>query len=347
MTLTLDSHIAPARHAATSSIVRFRLRHIDAPANVLVLAALWFVYATVRNLTSDTQQAAIGNASRLLDVESALGIDIEGALQSAIDWPQAFVVANTYYLLHFPLTLTVIALAFWRRRATVFAVVRNSLIGCSAVALVIHLIVPMAPPRMLPGFVDAGATFGPDPYAIAGSESANQFAAMPSMHVAWAILVGYAIWHLSAHRIVRIVGIVHPVLTSLVVIVTGHHFVFDVAIGAGLAFALLFLTTRLSNRRHRRPSFGGVEAHEDMTIGGVAITRRPDDRTHSVFHTETTTTRIHKERTPTNYVHPQHQLMLHEQRHRQLEAAAAVHRAIGERLQPRRRVARRQTADHR
>lgn len=295
MTLTLDSHTDPARHAAISPFVRLRLRHIDAPANALLLGALWFVYAAVRNLTSDTHQAAIGNAARLLDAESALGIDIEGALQSAIDWPQAFVVANTYYLLHFPLTLTVMALAFWRGRTTVFSVLRNSLIGCTAIALVIHLVVPMAPPRMLPGFVDAGATFGPDPYAVAGSGSTNQFAAMPSMHVAWAILVGYAIWHLSAHRVARIVSILHPLSTSLVVIVTGHHFVSDVAIGAGLAFVLLLLTTRLSNRRHRRPSSGGPESLKDMTISGVANTRLPDDRTVSVLHTEieTTTTRIH------------------------------------------------------
>jgi hypothetical protein len=48
----------------------------------------------------------------------------------------------------------------------------------------VHFFVPMAPPRMLPGFVDAGADFGPNPYAIVGSESANQFAAGPSMHLA-------------------------------------------------------------------------------------------------------------------------------------------------------------------
>jgi len=125
---------------------------------------------------------------------------------------------------------------------------RNSLVGCTAVALAVHLVVPMAPPRMLPGFVDVGLRFGPDPYALAGSENANQFAAMPSMHVAWALLSGYAIWQLSTGKLSKVAGIVHPLLTSLVVIVTGHHFVSDVVIGAGVGLVALTLTTTIAAR---------------------------------------------------------------------------------------------------
>ena len=110
----------------------------------------------------------------------------------------------------------------------------------------------MAPPRMLPGFVDAGAVFGPDPYAIAGSESANRFAAMPSMHAAWVILTGYAIWQLSTRHSLRAVAFLHPILTSFVVIVTGHHFVTDVAIGA--AVATVFLGAAAGTLSKRRPS---------------------------------------------------------------------------------------------
>lgn len=296
MTLTSESNSPPVHEPTTRSVSRPRRRHLDAPANVLLLATLWFGYAMVRKLTGDTQLVAVDNASRLLDVETRLGIDIEGALQSALDWPQAFVAANTYYLLHFPLTLAVMVLAFWRSRATVFSVLRNSLIGCTAVALVVHFFVPMAPPRMLPGFVDAGSAYGPDPYAIAGSDSANQFAAMPSMHVAWAILAGYAIWRLSARPIVRILGTLHPVLTSLVVIVTGHHFVSDVAIGAGLAFALLFCTTRLAHRRGApvdvdvlascvcsRPvviSAGDTVAHRSADLRPARTRRLAEPRSH-------------------------------------------------------------------
>ena len=141
----------------------------------------------------------------------------------------------------------------------------------------------------------------------------------------------------------------HPLSTSLIVIVTGHHFVSDVAIGAGVALVLLSLTTNLSSRRHRRPPFGGPETRGDMTFGGPAITLSPDDQTVSVLHTESQRQLLEstEQRNPMYYVHPQHQLMIHQQRHSQLEAAAAAHRAIGEMPRPGRRFARRRTADHR
>lgn len=135
------------------------------------------------------------------------------------------------------------ALAFWQHRTTTYSVLRNSLIGSTAVALLLHLVVPMAPPRMLPGFVDAGAAYGPDPYAIAGSESANQFAAMPSLHVAWAVLIGCTLWRLTTWRIVRSLAVLHPLVTALVVIITGHHFVADVGIGAALAIAFVAISS--------------------------------------------------------------------------------------------------------
>jgi hypothetical protein len=88
----------------------------------------------------------------------------------------------------------------------------------------------------------------------------------------------------------------HPLSTSLAVIITGHHFVSDVAIGAGVALVLPSLTTHLSSRRHRRPPFGGPKTRGNMTFGGPAITLLPDDQTVSVLHAEieTTTTRVHR-----------------------------------------------------
>ena len=224
-------------------------RSLDAVTQIAMLAVLWFGYAAVRHFTGDTHHEALGNAARLLDVESAVGVDVEAILQSAIEWPKVFMAANTYYLLHFPLTLVVMASAFWRQRSSVYSVLRNSLIGSTIVALLLHLVVPMAPPRMLPGFIDAGATFGPDPYAIAGSESANQFAAMPSLHVAWAVLAGYTVFRLSSNWLVRCFGVLHPLITSLVVIVTGHHFVTDVAIGAALAVGFAAAASTMHSRR--------------------------------------------------------------------------------------------------
>lgn len=79
---------------SSSANTNSRLR-LDAAVQVAMLAALWFGYAAVRHLTGDTERSALGNAARLLDVESALGVDVEAVLQSAIAWPHVFVAANT------------------------------------------------------------------------------------------------------------------------------------------------------------------------------------------------------------------------------------------------------------
>lgn len=257
MTFAINSSKKSAPRGTSSvsahpTLIQLSRRGIDVVGNVGLLGALWFAYAAVRNAAGNTRLVALDNATRLLDVESALGIDIESALQSAIAWPQASVAANSYYLLHFPLTLTVMSIAFVRSRKVVFPALRNAVIACTAVALGIHTLMPMAPPRMLPGILDMGLTHGPDPYSLAGSSHANQFAAMPSMHVAWAILCGYAIWQLSGRRGLQVIGVAHPLVTSFVVVLTGHHFVADVAIGAGLAFLALVLAAKLSTQSTTR-----------------------------------------------------------------------------------------------
>ena len=86
-----------------------------------------------------------------------------------------------------------------------------------------------------------------------------------------------------------------------------------------------------------------------MTIGGAVITRLPDDRTGSVLHTESQRQLLEptEQRNPMNYLNPQDQLMIHQQRHSQLEAVAAAHRAFDEMARPGRRHARRRTADRR
>lgn len=235
--------------SAQQTLIQLSRHGIDVVGNVGLIGILWFAYAAVRNAAGNTRLVALDNATRLLDVESALGIDIESAVQAAVAWPQASVAANSYYLLHFPLTLTIMAIAFVRSRKTVFPALRNAVIACTAVALGIHTLMPMAPPRMLPGILDMGLTHGPDPYSLAGSSHANQFAAMPSMHVAWAILCGYAIWQLSRHRGIRMIGVAHPVVTSFVVVLTGHHFVADVAIGAALAWLAIVGTGKVLTTR--------------------------------------------------------------------------------------------------
>jgi membrane-associated phospholipid phosphatase len=109
------------------------------------------------------------------------------------------------------------------------------LVSVTMVALLLHVTFPLAPPRMLPGegFVDTMEVYGPSAYG-AGTESVtNQYAAMPSLHAAWALFVGFALVAVLTRRW-RWAALLHPVLTVLVVVATGNHYWLDVIAAAAL-----------------------------------------------------------------------------------------------------------------
>jgi hypothetical protein len=200
-----------------------------------LFAGLWLFYTWVRSAAESSEADAFANAERIADLQNQLSIGFESQLQAAIAWAPLFVAANSYYLVHFPVTVFVLVFAYRYARDTSFVHLRSSLIIATAVGLFVHLAFPMAPPRMLSGFIDTGLVHGPDPYSVPGSHNANQFAAMPSMHVAWALLVGNAMWQTTRNWTVRLVAQAHLMITTFVVIVTAHHFILDAVAGIAIA----------------------------------------------------------------------------------------------------------------
>lgn len=110
------------------------------------------------------------------------------------------------------------------------------MVALTAGALAVHILVPLAPPRMLTdrGFVDLAARYGQSVYGAADSGGlSNQFAAMPSLHVGWALLLGVAV--VAATRTPwRWLALAHPALTTLVVVGTANHYWLDVIVAAVL-----------------------------------------------------------------------------------------------------------------
>lgn len=125
---------------------------------------------------------------------------------------------------------------------------RRALVASTGVALAVYLLLPVAPPRMLPGFVDTAAVHGQSVYGDAGASAlANQYAALPSLHVGWAVLVALACITAGRSRW-RWLWLAHPVVTVGVVVVTANHFWLDAAAGA----ALVALAWHASGLVHRR-----------------------------------------------------------------------------------------------
>ena len=232
-------------------------RGVDLIANAALMVALWVLYAAVRGVTADEFTEAMVNASEVLRVQDALGLPSELDFQrSLIDRTGLLRAANVYYVaVHFPATLSVVAWV-WARHRDRFPRVRNTLIGVTAIGLVLHVVYPLAPPRMTRGFVDTAAAFGPNLYDLSISEAANQIAAMPSLHVGWALLVAFGtIWLLDSRW--RWLTLLHPAITSGVVVVTANHYWADAIAAAILVVAvwyLLGLTHRFESRAERSPA---------------------------------------------------------------------------------------------
>ena len=207
--------------------------------NVVTFGLLWLGYSTVRRITSDSLQLAQENAVRVVDFQEKIGLPSEAVLQKQIldvDW--IVHVANVFYfVMHFP---SMIIFLFWAmlRKREWMARIRFSLICTTAAGLIIHLAFPLAPPRLteIAGFVDTAKVFGPDPYKLGIAKAANQFAAMPSLHVGWALLLAMAVLSISKNRY-RWLILLHPIITTIVVVVTANHWWLDIFVGAILGWA--------------------------------------------------------------------------------------------------------------
>ena len=148
------------------------------------------------------------------------------------------------------------------------------MIALTGTALVVHIVFPLAPPRMFPqwGFVDTMAAFGPNAYAGASGDLVNQFAAMPSLHVGWAALIAYVV-HRTGPRWLAAVAAAHVVVTVLVVVVTANHYWLDGIV----ALALLAVATRVVRPPERRtgsPAARGSRSALASTRAAGAVSRQ-------------------------------------------------------------------------
>ena len=194
-------------------------------ALVLVLYAIWQVAGRLSVMQVD---GALDRGRWVWDLEQTLHLPSELSLQRAV-LPHRWLVvaANSYYAVaHVPALIAVLVWLFVRHRDR-YPEVRNILAIATGAALLVQL-VPLAPPRMLPhlGFVDTAARYHQSVYEPLGRGLAGQLSAMPSIHVAWAVLVGVAVFRIGRGA-GRWIGPGHLSLTLLVVVITANHWWLD------------------------------------------------------------------------------------------------------------------------
>ncbi len=210
-------------------------------------ALLFGLYALWQFAGSFTVMSAAGAVPRarwLWRAERVLRLPSETALQRPLlPHPLLVQACNLYYdILHFPVLGACLIWLYARHRQS-YPRVRTTVALFTFVSLLIQLI-PVAPPRLLPGtgLVDTALRYGQSVYAWNGGFDADEFSAMPSVHVGWALIVAIAVITVSRSRW-RWLAAAYPVLTLLVVAVTANHFWLD-GIAAGLLVVLVLVVQR-------------------------------------------------------------------------------------------------------
>ena len=212
-----------------------------------MVLGLVFVYDLVAGLAKVRSDSAFSHGRDLLALTPHhLELTADRWL-ARVHWLQD-PAAYYYDLAHIDVTLGVLLLCYALAPAT-YRVARNALVLINLVALAVFWAYPAAPPRLLPGagFTDIVAdsgTWGAWEAGGAVADRANEFGSMPSLHLAWATWVALTVWRMTSKPVFRALGVAHVVVTSLVVIFTGNHYVVDLVAGTALALVAGWVVTR-------------------------------------------------------------------------------------------------------
>ncbi len=198
----------------------------------------YFAYFLVRGATEGNLDAASAHASDIVRLERDLGLFREQRLQDLITGRQWMVdVANWVYIWgHWPVIALVATWLFLRRRRTYY-LFRNAFVISGAIGLFIFALYPLAPPRLVGelGIIDT-VTLHSHSYRILQPPAlVNQYAAMPSLHFGWNLLVGIALVREARRWEARLFGLVLVPLMWLSVVLTGNHYIIDTIAGGALA----------------------------------------------------------------------------------------------------------------
>ena len=202
---------------------------------IVIVVTLLLVYKAARLLAEGDVHIATWHAHQVIDFERALGIFNEENVQRIAMKSTAVIrFLNVYYLwAHFSVTIAMLVWLYVKKPLGYLSV-RRVLVVVTALGLIGHALYPLAPPRLVNGFgfVDTAALFGPNSYGAKGTYGnlANQFAAMPSLHFAWAVVVAWGVIRFAKSRW-RYLAALHPFLTLLAIVLTANHYWTDAAVG--------------------------------------------------------------------------------------------------------------------
>ncbi|EDY50994.1 integral membrane protein [Streptomyces clavuligerus] len=245
---------------------------------ILLIAISYWTYSLIRNAVPEQKAQALRNANWIWEFEKSLGLAFEYSVNHAVNSVTWLIVTMNYYYatLHFVVTIGVLVWLY-RWHPGRYAAGRLVLFATTAVALVGYYLYPLAPPRLMDGvdFIDTvlvHETWG----SMASGDlknMSNQYAAMPSMHIGWSLWSGVIVFALAKAPWAKILGLLYPVATLVVIVATANHFWLDAVGGIlclGFGFGLSYAWYRALP--HRLPK---VPERESVR-SGPAREREPE-----------------------------------------------------------------------
>lgn len=218
-----------------------RVRWTGALARELaVIGALYGLWELAGRIAVTGTRDAFARARWIQHAERLLPLPTERTVQrTVLGHPLGVQAANYYYAAMHLTTMGMFLLWLFVRHRDRYRPIRQVMAWTTLGCLLIQLM-PVAPPRMMPGIVDTGMRYHQSVYS--GGLAVDQLSAMPSVHVAWAVIVGYYVWRVSPSRW-RLIGPVHAGLMILIVVVTGNHWWLDAVVAAAVATAVAWSVT--------------------------------------------------------------------------------------------------------
>jgi hypothetical protein len=214
-----------------------------------IIAFGYWLYSLGRNAVPAQVSIALRHGRSIEHLQEAIGLNWELSINHFVAAHEWLAQTMDYYYatLHFIVTPAVMVWLFFRR-PHIYRGVRTVLVSTTLIALLGFYLYPTAPPRLLSGFgyIDTVArfhTWGSLANPNIAKES-NQFAAMPSLHIGWALWAGIAVFVCARHLWVRILGLLYPLCTLAVIVGTANHYILDAVAGAAvvaLAFGVQYL----------------------------------------------------------------------------------------------------------
>lgn len=223
---------------------------------ILLVLSFYGIYSTIRNANKSNPPLARANAYQLMDWQRTLGINIEREVHEWALNIRPLIIASNYFYgsLHFVVTIGV-AVFIFRKHRDAYPLWRNTLMIATALALIGFAFWPLMPPRLLPasyGFVDTLAQY-PTFWSFnqgAVNEISNQYAAMPSVHCAWALWCACILVPRMRHWWSKGLAALYPVGTVITIVLTANHYLLD-AVGGFIVLGIGYLAARVLTRAGR------------------------------------------------------------------------------------------------